>query len=202
MACLEDVTVGSSVIGIAGNAPVIVVAVKWSFDLAVHTSTIEPLPHQISAVYQEMLPRLPLRYILADDPEEKVADQASAASTISELEAEILMLKKLERMANDVRASGKDRKWDELSQLLQDNENMFGTEGAREKLIIFTEHRDTLRYLIGQTEVCHLWNLVSIETREGMVFQRLFEKLEQEREALKGKVFDILGKVTFNNKPL
>ena len=36
--------------------------------LAVHTSAIEPLPHQISAVYQEMLPRLPLRYILADDP--------------------------------------------------------------------------------------------------------------------------------------
>lgn len=35
---------------------------------AVHTSQIEPLPHQISAVYQEMLPRLPLRYILADDP--------------------------------------------------------------------------------------------------------------------------------------
>ena len=36
--------------------------------LAVHTSEVEPLPHQISAVYQEMLPRLPLRYILADDP--------------------------------------------------------------------------------------------------------------------------------------
>ena len=36
--------------------------------LAVHTSAIEPLPHQISAVYREMLPRLPLRYILADDP--------------------------------------------------------------------------------------------------------------------------------------
>lgn len=36
--------------------------------LAVHTSSIEPLPHQISAVYQEMLPKLPLRYILADDP--------------------------------------------------------------------------------------------------------------------------------------
>ena len=36
--------------------------------LAVHTSSIEPLPHQISAVYREMLPRLPLRYILADDP--------------------------------------------------------------------------------------------------------------------------------------
>lgn len=36
--------------------------------LAIRTSAIEPLPHQISAVYQEMLPRLPLRYVLADDP--------------------------------------------------------------------------------------------------------------------------------------
>lgn len=36
--------------------------------LAVHTSAIEPLPHQISAVYEAMLPRQPLRYILADDP--------------------------------------------------------------------------------------------------------------------------------------
>ena len=36
--------------------------------LAVHTSSVEPLPHQISAVYEEMLPRLPLRYVLADDP--------------------------------------------------------------------------------------------------------------------------------------
>lgn len=33
-----------------------------------HTSELDPLPHQISAVYQEMLPRLPLRYVLADDP--------------------------------------------------------------------------------------------------------------------------------------
>jgi hypothetical protein len=55
---------------------------------------------------------------------------------------------------------------------------------------------------IGQTEVCHLWNLVAKETREGMVFQRLFEKLEEERSALGGKVFDILGKLTFDDKPL
>ncbi|MBT9176406.1 MAG: RNA polymerase-associated protein RapA [Firmicutes bacterium] len=217
-----------------------------------------------------------------EEAEEKVADQASAASTISELEAEIRTLNKLERMAMDVRASGTDRKWDELSGLLQDQPEM-QSGGVREKLIIFTEHRDTLRYLaakirsllgsdeavviihgallrderrkteelfqqdpavrvlvatdaageginlqrahlmvnydlpwnpnrleqrfgrihrIGQTEVCHLWNLVAKETREGMVFQRLFEKLEQEREALGGKVFDILGKVTFDNRPL
>src|SRR5215211_2031997 len=36
--------------------------------LAVHTSRIEPLPHQITAVYREMLPRQPLRFLLADDP--------------------------------------------------------------------------------------------------------------------------------------
>ena len=55
---------------------------------------------------------------------------------------------------------------------------------------------------IGQTEGCHLWNLVSQETREGMVFQCLFNKLEEERAALGGKVFDILGDMTFDNKPL
>ena len=55
---------------------------------------------------------------------------------------------------------------------------------------------------IGQTEVCHLWNLIAGETREGEVFQRLFEKLEEERKALGGQVFDVLGKVRFENAPL
>jgi hypothetical protein len=36
--------------------------------LAVHTSNIDPLPHQIRAVYEELLPRQPLRFLLADDP--------------------------------------------------------------------------------------------------------------------------------------
>ena len=36
--------------------------------MAVHTSNVEPLPHQITAVYESMLPRQPLRYVLADDP--------------------------------------------------------------------------------------------------------------------------------------
>ncbi|MCC8029492.1 MAG: DUF3883 domain-containing protein [Lachnospiraceae bacterium] len=215
--------------------------------------------------------------------EEQVVDHASAAATIAELEAEIRTLKRLENMANDVRASGVDRKWDELSRLLQDKGAMFGEDGQREKLIIFTEHKDTLNYLagkirsllgndeavvtihggmlrderrkveelfkqdvgvriliatdaagegvnlqrahlminydlpwnpnrleqrfgrihrIGQTEVCHLWNLVASETREGFVFQRLFAKLEEERQALGGKVFDILGKMSFENKSL
>src|SRR5215472_9491135 len=36
--------------------------------LAVHTSLVDPLPHQIEAVYEKMLPRQPLRFLLADDP--------------------------------------------------------------------------------------------------------------------------------------
>lgn len=218
-----------------------------------------------------------------EDTEEQLVDQSTAAQTIAELEIEIKTLQKLENMADDVRKSGEDRKWDELSHLLQDDQNMFSADGMREKLIIFTEHRDTLQYLasktrsllgdeeavvtlhggllrderrkieekfkqdshvriliatdaageginlqrahlmvnydlpwnpnrleqrfgrihrIGQTEVCHLWNLVSKETREGAVYQRLLEKLDQERESLQGKVFDVLGDLTFDNKPL
>ncbi|MFW5655531.1 MAG: helicase-related protein, partial [Roseicyclus sp.] len=54
---------------------------------------------------------------------------------------------------------------------------------------------------IGQTEVCHLWNLVAHETREGQVYARLLEKLEAAREALGGRVFDVLGKL-FDKQPL
>ena len=54
---------------------------------------------------------------------------------------------------------------------------------------------------IGQTEVCHLWNLVAAETREGAVYQRLLEKLETARETLGGKVYDVLGEL-FEARPL
>ena len=55
---------------------------------------------------------------------------------------------------------------------------------------------------IGQTEVCHLWNLVAEETREGDVYRKLLEKLEQARMALGGQVFDVLGKLQFEGKSL
>jgi hypothetical protein len=55
---------------------------------------------------------------------------------------------------------------------------------------------------IGQTEVCHLWNLVAEETREGDVYRTLLEKLEQARKALGGQVFDVLGKLQFEGRPL
>ncbi len=54
---------------------------------------------------------------------------------------------------------------------------------------------------IGQTEVCHLWNLVAYETREGAVYARLLEKLEAARQALGGRVYDVLGEL-FEQKPL
>jgi SNF2 family DNA or RNA helicase len=46
------------------------IELAWMFDpfLAVQTSNLEPLPHQIDAVYEHMLPRQPLRFLLADDP--------------------------------------------------------------------------------------------------------------------------------------
>ncbi len=218
-----------------------------------------------------------------EETEERVVDQASAARTIAELEVEIALLVRLETLALQVRRSGTDRKWEGLASLLQNNAEMFDTQGQRRKLVVFTEHRDTLTYLaerirtmlgrdeavviihggvsreergraqesftqekqvqvlvatdaageginlqrahlmvnydlpwnpnrleqrfgrihrIGQTEVCHLWNLVAAETREGEVFHTLLKKLEEEREALGGQVFDVLGKVLFDHRPL
>ena len=54
---------------------------------------------------------------------------------------------------------------------------------------------------IGQTEVCHLWNLVAKDTREGEVYARLLEKLEAARDALGGRVYDVLGEL-FEDRPL
>ncbi len=208
--------------------------------------------------------------------EEEVVDQATAAQTIAELEAEVFTLEHLEKKAKALRDGGQDRKWEELREILQNTPEMRGPDGLQRKLIIFTEHRDTLNYLadrirgllgkheavnmihggvhredrrkvqelfrndkdtrvllatdaagegvnlqnanlmvnydlpwnpnrleqrfgrihrIGQTQVCHLWNMVANETREGDVFQKLFDKIEIERKALGGRVFDILGEV-------
>ena len=46
------------------------ISLAYLFDplLAIHTSLVEPLPHQITGVYGEMLSRHPLRFLLADDP--------------------------------------------------------------------------------------------------------------------------------------
>ena len=54
---------------------------------------------------------------------------------------------------------------------------------------------------IGQTEVCHLWNLVAEGTREGDVFLRLLTKMAEQARAYQGKVFDVLGEA-FEGTPL
>ena len=235
--------------------------------------------------------------------EEVILDQATAARTMVELNAEIEKLKSLQSQALAVRRSNTDTKWRELASLLG---VIFTTAGLtdriaeitlpysagaipkpksspRQKLVIFTEHRDTLSYLldkiisllgrpeavvvihgsmgredrlkaqesfrhdpevqvllatdaageginlqrahlmvnydlpwnpnrleqrfgrihrIGQTEVCHLWNLVAEETREGDVYRKLLDKLEQARQSLGGRVFDVLGRLQFAGKSL
>lgn len=215
--------------------------------------------------------------------ENDFTDRATTARTIQELEAEIATLQGLEDLALEVKRSGLDKKWEELSNILTENEWMFDEFKSRRKLIIFTEYKDTLNYLaqkirtllgnqeavvtirggmsredrknaqglftqdigvsvliatdaageginlqrahlmvnydlpwnpnrleqrfgrihrIGQTEVCRLWNLIAHQTREGEVWHRLFEKLENERAALGGQVFDVLGEMSFENKSL
>lgn len=79
--------------------------------------------------------------------EEKLVDKATAAKSIAELEAEIVILGDLERQAKAVVASGQDRKWEELSKLLQNNPQMHDEADRQRKIIIFSEHRDTLNYL-------------------------------------------------------
>lgn len=228
--------------------------------------------------------------------EEEVLDQATAARSINELRIEIGTLKALESQALAVRQSGDDTKWRELASLLNEIfsrkpggiDEGTATYGSgtlpppkaspHQKLVVFTEHKDTLAYLqqristllgreeavvtihggvgredrmkvqeafrhdpqvqvllatdaageginlqrahlmvnydlpwnpnrleqrfgrihrIGQTEVCHLWNLVANDTREGDVYLKLLDKLEQARAALGGQVFDVLGKLQF-----
>lgn len=84
-----------------------------------------------------------------DDPQDITDDASStatAARTPAELTAEIIELEELVVLARSVRAAGLDRKWDALRDLL-DSQEMFDGAGHRRKIIVFTEHRDTLDYL-------------------------------------------------------
>lgn len=82
-----------------------------------------------------------------EEAEEQLATTATAARTVAELSAEIQALEGLIEQAAVVRASGVDSKWSQLSTLLQADPLMFTADRRRHKLIVFTEHRDTLCYL-------------------------------------------------------
>jgi len=84
-----------------------------------------------------------------EEMEEGLVDEATAAKSIPEMHKEIEELKLLEKQAAAVLTSGVDRKWDELSAILQSNDPvMLRPDGKRRKMIIFTEHKDTLDYLV------------------------------------------------------
>lgn len=235
----------------------------------------ESIPQPVALDEEDLVERYEYAF-----PDEEAGPEfeelATSARTKRELELEIASLERLEVLARRVIQSGKDRKWQELARLM-------GTEEIKgRKLVIFTEHRDTLDYLrdrlltflgdadalvtihggirreerhhaqaeftnnkdvlvllatdaageginlqqahllinydipwnpnrleqrfgrihrIGQTEVCHMWNLVARGTREGDVFALLLKKLETAANALGGRVFDVLG-TAFSETPL
>jgi superfamily II DNA or RNA helicase len=110
--------------------------------------------------------------------EEELVDQATAARTFAELQVEIDLLKELEDLASSVRRSGSDRKWEELSRLLQDEAEMFDTGGYRRKLVIFTEHRDTLNYLAERIRTL-LGNPEAVVTIHGAMGREDRKKAEE-----------------------
>ena len=74
-------------------------------------------------------------------------DGITVSKNSSELSQEIQKLGELVALAEKVRKSGEDSKWQELKGILQSEHFVSPENGEHQKLIIFTEHRDTLSYL-------------------------------------------------------
>lgn len=222
---------------------------------------------------------------LTDEERETLEDKAIAGATSArtpeELETEIAVLDRLLVKSAAVKSSPSYAKWDALRDTLDDNDEMRDDTGARRKVIIFTEHKDTLDDLvarltqhlgrddavitihggtkredrkkaketfeqnercifliatdaagegvnlhknahllinydlpwnpnrieqrfgrvhrIGQPNTCFMWSLVADDTREGDVYTRLLEKLEEQRATLGGRVYDVLGQLFQGN---
>jgi superfamily II DNA or RNA helicase len=113
-----------------------------------------------------------------EEAEEHVVDLATAAQTIAELQAEIDLLQQLENVAFKVRHSGTDKKWEELSKLLQNNSEMFDAHGHRRKMVIFTEHRDTLNYLAERIRAL-LGNPEAVVTIHGGIGREERRKMQE-----------------------
>ena len=93
--------------------------------------------------------------IEAEDNAENAVESLSTAIDLDELDAEIQTLQDLEKRAEHLYISGSDCKWQQLSALLQGDDNPCNVFASREtapKLIVFTEHRDTLQYLSKKLE--------------------------------------------------
>ena len=103
------------------------IRLAYLFDplLAVHISNVVPLPHQIAAVYGEMLGRQPLRFLLADDP--------GAGKTIMAglLIRELMLRGDLERCLIVCPANLGDQWQEELSEKFRLNFDLVGRPGDR-----------------------------------------------------------------------
>ncbi|MCY4023568.1 MAG: helicase-related protein [Anaerolineaceae bacterium] len=85
-----------------------------------------------------------------EEEEEKLVNNATNATSIDELKKEISVLRSLEVQAVAVNDSGQDSKWDDLEALLGHEDLLKDKDGNSRKLIIFTDFRDTLEYLVDR----------------------------------------------------
>ncbi|MGQ9638769.1 MAG: helicase-related protein, partial [Thermodesulfobacteriota bacterium] len=200
--------------------------------------------------------------------EEEMLEKLTSAETLEELKEEIGKLEELVAIAKEVEKKEVETKLNELKGVM-DAENLQKTET---KLLIFTESKDTLEYLVeklkkwgysvtfihgglnldqriraenefrnqaqimvsteaggeginlqfcwimvnydipwnpnrleqrmgrvhryGQQHDVHIYNLVAVDTREGRILERLFDKLSHIRDHLgSDRVFDVVGEV-------
>lgn len=121
-----------------------------------------------------------------DEIEDLITTGATTAETVEQLEIEVQTLKGLEIMALDVLRSGKDTKWTQLDRIL-DDELMIDSDGNRRKLIIFTEPKDTLHYLLEKIRA-RLGKPDAVEVIHGGVTReerrKVVERFMQDREML------------------
>jgi hypothetical protein len=217
-----------------------------------------------------------------EQKEETVADRATAARNPSELTSEVGSLKKIESLAAQLFKSGADSKWEALCRVLEYENLMLDSMGDRHKVVILTEHKDTLDYVasrvlhllgksgsvvlihagmdrdrrldarkrflddgkarfliatddmlegsgpigshlfvnydlqwsasrlerrlgltlrIGQSETCHVWNVLVSRTPESGVFHFLFDRVHEEWNGGTPRVFENLGQL-FRDEPL
>ena len=213
---------------------------------------------------------------LDDETRDRLVDEVTAAVELDQLRAEIAALRDLLAQARRVRDHATDSKLAALRECME-RAQFNELHDGRGKLLIFTEHRDTLTYLcehvqrwgysvcqihggmnpherkhaqeqfrtaaqvcvateaageginlqfchlminydlpwnptrleqrlgrihrIGQERECHVFNFVASDSVdgqpiiEGRILQRLLEKMEQMRDVLADRVFDVIGEV-------
>lgn len=200
--------------------------------------------------------------------EEELLEKLTSAETLEELKDEIEKLRELVTLAKEVEKKEIETKLKELKRVMSEEKLLqTGT-----KLLVFTEFKDTLEYLVeklkkwgysvtfihggmdldarisaeadfrnqtqimvsteaggeginlqfcwlmvnydipwnpnrleqrmgrvhryGQQHEVHIYNLVAVDTREGQILNKLFEKLSQIRDHLgSDRVFDVIGEV-------